>query len=232
MNASQTHRQQDVNFGDRTKLSGAGQKTLAWITLAESGPFTVYADVRFTAGSAAVLPFLVPVVTIEWGAGTATMSAEYRIAGRLRVPLAASAIRVEGRLVDVRGGAVPPDVVAEVAAFIARGIDGETLLNARTVVQSGAEGSVSTESERVLAVDGFNAGPGAVWLMLFEGATAPSGGASPRMATPAPAGAPFRIRPSSPREFVGGVRWAASASPLTLTPVPGASLYVETELLP
>ncbi len=232
MHASQTHRQQDINFGDRTKLTGSTTKTLAWMNLDESASFTVYADARFTAGPPAALPHLAAIVTIEWGAGAATVSAEYRIVGRLRVPLAASAIRVEGHLEDVRGLPVPGDVVAEVAAFIARGTDGETIPNAQTRVQSGAQGILSTRSERVLAVEGFNAGAGSLWVMLFEGPALPAAGAAPRMAAPAPAGAPFRMRPASAREFLGGVVWAASAAPLTFTPVPGAALYLEAEMVP
>jgi hypothetical protein len=229
---TKTRREQDVNFGDRTKLSGAsGVKTLAWINVGESEPFTVYAEARLT-GPAAVLPHIVPLVTIDWGAGTATMAAEHRIVGRLRVPLVASFIRVEGRLVTDQGQPAPADVLAEVSAFIACGTDGETRHNARAIVQTGDSGVLSVRSERILAVAGYNGSAAPLWMMLFDGPALPAAGAVPRMAAPAPAGGPFRMRPASPREFVGGVVWAASAAPLTLAPAAGAAFFVEAEILP
>jgi len=225
MGALETLRNQDVNFGDRTKLSGPSTKTLAWMNVPHAAPFTVYADARITGPA----ELIVPLVTIEWGAGTATVSAEYRIVGRLRVPLAASSIRVDARLVDHRGDPAPAGVVAEVTAFIACGTDGETIPNARALVQSGASGVLSDRSERVLALHGYNAGNDPLWLMLFEGHALPEPGAVPRMATPALR--LFRMRPVSPREFVAGVVWAASSTPLFFTPAPGAALHVEAEIL-
>jgi len=225
MGALETLRNQDVNFGDRTKLSGPSTKTLAWMNVPEAAPFTVYADAKITGPAA----LIIPLVTIEWGAGTATVSSEYRIVGRLRVPLAASSIRVDARLVDEGGAPVPAGVVAEVSAFIAAGTDGETIHNARTVVQSGTSGVLSVQSERVLAVHGYNAGSEPLWAMLFEGSALPVAGAVPRMATPA--ARLFRMRPASPREFVAGVVWAASSTPLVFTPAPGAALHVEAEIL-
>jgi hypothetical protein len=74
----------------------------------------------------------------------------------------------------------------------------------------------------VLAVEGHNGAATPVWIMLFEGLEAPTPGALPRMAAPVTANGTFRIRPASPREFVGGVRWAASGTPLTFSPAASA----------
>ena len=225
MGTLEAFRNQDVNFGDRTKLSGPSTKTLAWMNVPEAAPFTVYADATITGPAG----LIIPLVTIEWGAGTATVSSEYRIVGRLRVPLAASSIRVDARLVDDRGEPAPAGVSAEVSAFIATGVDGETLPNARAVVQSGASGVLSERSERVLAVHGYNAAADPAWLMLFEGRAVPAAGATPRLATPALR--VFQIRPASPRDFVAGVVWAASSTPLAFTPAPDAALHLEAEML-
>lgn len=234
MNASNALRDDDINFGDRTKLEGSTSKSLAIVTLAGSRPLTVYADVTKTTGpTPAAIERVVPIVTIEWGSGAASAKAEYRLAGRLRVPLVARSITVDGRLVDrVTGGSPPANVVMEVSVFIACGTDGQTILNTRTVVQTGADGVLSARSERVLAVSGHNGAASNVWIMLFEGATAPAAGDVPRMAAPAPAMSTFRMRPASPRDFASGVRWAASSAPLAFAPAAGASLFVEAELLP
>jgi hypothetical protein len=159
------------------------------------------------------------------------VKADYRLAGRLRVPLVARTVAVDGRLVDLAGQAPPADVTAEIATFVACGIDGETILNARALVQTGAGGILSSRSERVLAVEGHNGSAGPVWVMLFEGAQPPASGDVPRMAARVRTNGGFRMRPASPREFVGGVRWAASGTPIAFSPAAGASLLVEVELL-
>jgi hypothetical protein len=229
----QHHREREVNFGDRTKLTGKEQKTLASMSLDASGPFTVYATARVTA-PASLAPFVVTVVTLEWGHGGASVRADYQLVRRLRVPLAASMIQLAGRLVDIRTGEPASESAsADVAAFIARGTDGETLRNAFPVVQSGAGGALAVGAQQVLAVRGYNAGASTLWVMLFDGLAAPLVGDGPRLALPAPASpATFSCELTSPRAFLAGVWWAASAEPFTLAPAPGAALYVDVDFLP
>ncbi len=226
-------RDREVNFGDRTKLTGSERKTLASMSIDESGPFTVYASSKVTAPPA-LAPFLVVMTTLEWGHGGAAVRADYRIAKRLRVPLAASMIQLEGRLVDLRTGEpAPATASAEVSAFIARGTDGETIHNAFPVVRTGADGELAKGAQQVLAVRGYNTGASDLWVMLFDGATAPMSGDEPFVATPAPrAPGSFAWEPSSPRTFLSGVWWAASTAPFTLAAANGAALYLEAELLP
>lgn len=229
----QHRRDREVNFGDRTKLIGSERQTLASMSVAESAPYTVYASARVTA-PASLLPFIVPMVTLEWGHGGASVVAEYPIVRRLRVPLAASMIQLEGRLVDTRTGLAPPSTaVAEISAFIARGTDGETLHNARPIVQTGDRGELAEGPQHVLAIRGYHAGSANLWVMLFDVATVPGNGLEPHFATPAPASpATFVCEPKSPRPFLVGVWWAASSTPLTLTHAAGAQVHLEAEFLP
>ncbi len=228
-----TRRDHDVNFGDRTKLTGGERKTLAWMSLDDSAAFTVYASARLS-GPTALVSRIVPMVTIEWGHGGASIAADYPLVRRLRVPLAASTIKLEGRLVDIESGnPAPSDVHAEIAAFIAQGTDGETIPNTRTVVQSGASGILSEEPQQVLSVTGYLAtATSNLWLMLFDAVAVPPNGTPPRMAVPAHALAtPFALRTISSRAFFAGVTWAASSTPLVLTHALQASLHLEAEFL-
>lgn len=229
----QTLRNHDVNFGDRTKLRGSERMTLAWINVEESAAYTVYASARLS-GPAASVSRTVASVRIEWGHGGACVQADYPIVRRLRVPLAASMIKLEGSLLDVQTGApAPSDVEAEISAFIACGTDNETIPNARTIVQSGESGVLGEGAQRILAVHGHNGGSVGLWLMLFDAIAVPANGAAPRLAVPAPSAltAPFSLRPASPRDFLLGAVWAASSNALVLQREPNASLHVEAELM-
>lgn len=229
----QTLRDRDVNFGDRTKLRGSDRMTLAWINVEVSAAYTVYASARLT-GPASAVARTVASVRIEWGHGGACVQADYPIVRRLRVPLAASMIKLEGSLVDVQTGQpAPSDVEAEISAFIACGTDGETILSARTVVQSGESGVLGEGPQRILAVHGHNGGQVGLWLMLFDAIAVPANGAAPRLAVPAPSAitAPFSLRPASPRDFLIGAVWAASSNAIALQRAATASFHVETELM-
>jgi hypothetical protein len=229
----QLFRAQDVNFGDRTPLKGAERKTLAWMNQESAGPFTVYATATLRA-PAGFTGRVVPMVSLEWGHGGATVSAERPIVGRLRVPLAASIIKLEGHLVDMATGAPPPiDVTAEIAAFIASGTDGETILQTETLVAQGDGGTLATNPQRVLAVEGHTGGIGAVYVMLFDAPVVPPDGATPRLSVFAPSvlGGSFSRQLAAPRDFVSGIAWAPSITPLRLTRAVGATLHVEVDLL-
>jgi hypothetical protein len=222
--ARPTRRDRDVNWGDVTRLRGAERKTLAWMSVDESRALTVYAAARVRGASDVVC-----TVEIEWGHGGASVAEHYPIIHRLRVPLAASMVKIAGRLVDRQGQAPGQNVTADVFAFIASGIDGETLRNTRWVHQTGASGAIARGSERVLRIEGYNAGGADTWLMVFDGP--PEVGALPQMATPARAGRRFGLRRFDTQGFVQSVTWSASSSPLLLTPDPSASLRVDAELL-
>lgn len=219
-----TVRDREVNWGDKTTLTGNAQKTLAWASVDTSQGLIVYASARVTGA-----PDVVCVANIEWGHGGASLDQDFAIIERLRVPLAASMVKITGRLVDAKGKAPPPNVKCDVSVVIAPGADSETLRNTRWVHQSGAAGVVSNKPERVMRVEGFNAGAADTWLMVFDGKAEP--GAFPAMATPARAGRRFLLRRFDSQGFVNFVTWAASSTPLTFTADPRASLRVDTELL-
>jgi hypothetical protein len=224
-----TRRARDVNHGDRTLFRGGESKTLAWISVDSSQGFTVYATARVQPSNAAV----VPMVSIEWGHGGASLVAEYAVIKRLRVPLVGSMVKLSGRLVDAATGKPAPATVSgEITATIAPGSDGETLRPTWWVAQSGAQGLVVSGQQRVCTLDGYNAGSSACWVMVFDDVTRPADGALPVMARPA-ATFPrtFRLRRFDTRGFLHGVFWAASSTPLLLTFDPNASLRVDTELL-
>ena len=119
------------------------------------------------------------------GHGGASVDHDYAVIHRLRVPVAASMVKVSGRLRDPSGAAPPASVVAEVSALIAPGMDGETLRNTRWVAQQGASGTISDGPERVMRVEGYNAGAD-TWVMVFDGPGEPGG--FPAMARPVRAG--------------------------------------------
>jgi|GEM_PF-2567526 len=222
--ARPTRRDRDVNWGDATRLRGGERKTLAWMSVDQARALTVYATARVRGG-----PGVVCLVEIEWGHGGASVAEHYPVVGRLRVPLAASMVKMAGRLVDAQGQPPAASASADVFAFIAPGIDGETLRNTRWVHQIGAAGTVARAPERVLTVEGYSAGKANTWLMVFDG---PSEiGALPAMATPARAGRPFRLRRFDTQGFAQGVTWSASSTPLLLTPDKSARLRVDVELL-
>jgi hypothetical protein len=224
-----TRRARDVNHGDRTPLRGGESKTLAWISVSDSQAFTVYASARVQPSTANV----VPMISIEWGHGGASLVSEYAVIKRLRVPLVGSMVKLSGRLVDAATGKPAPATVSgEIAATIAPGSDGETLRATWWVAQSGAQGLAASGQQRVLTLDGYNAGSSPCWIMAFDDIARPADGTPPIMARPAPTfPRTFRLRRFDTRGFMRGVFWAASSTPLLLTFDPAASLRIDTEFL-
>ena len=222
-------RAHSVNFGDKTLIRGSDQrKPLAEISVAEAQAFTVYVTARVEP--AAALAF--PVVLLEWGNGGASIAArELRVYRRLRVPVVGSTVRLSGRLVDGNGNPLPPSskVTAKLVAFIAPGVDGETLRNTRWTAQHGAEGLVSDGPEQLVTVQGYPAAAAPRWLMLFDAVARPNDGAFPAMA--ASARRPYRLDRFDTQGFRYGVYWAASSTPMVLTFDPGADLRVDVEVL-
>lgn len=220
-----TRRSHEVNWGDKTRLSGNEKSTLAWISVEESQTFTVYGKARILPENARATVF----VTIEWGHGGASIDQEYEIIDFLRVPVTGSMVKVSGRLLDEFGQPPPDSVSADVALCIAPGSDGMTLRNTRWISQQGCVGVISPTQARVMSVEGFNAGDSPGWLMLFDGVPQPGG--VPAMAFPVGAGRRFQVRRFDAQGFRFGVHWIASSTPLKLTADDSASLRVDVELL-
>jgi hypothetical protein len=222
-----TRREREVNWGDKTKITGSEKKTLAWVSVAECRPMTVYATATLRGGAAtAGVAF---VVTIEWGHGGASIGHDYSVVRRLRVPVVASMVSVSGRLLDAKDHPPPATVSGEISVVIAAGSDGETLRNTRWVSQQGAEATVVNDPARVFRVEGYNAGAVDTWLMVFDGVG--NNGDFPAMARPVRAGRTFVMRRFDTQAFRTSVTWRASSTPLTLTKDPSASVRVDTELL-
>lgn len=224
-----TRRARDVNHGDRTLFRGGESKTLAWISVDNSQALTVYAAARIQPTTAKVIP----IVSVEWGHGGASLFSEYAVIKRLRVPLVASMVKLSGRLIDMATGKpAPSSVTGEITATIAPGSDGQTLRTTRWIAQTGAEGIAATGPQRVFTVDGYNASAAACWLMVFDDVQLPANGSTPVLARPA-ATFPrtFRVRRFDTVGFSRGVYWAASSTPLTLTFDAAAALRVDTELM-
>jgi hypothetical protein len=222
-----TRREREVNWGDKTKITGGEKKTLAWVSVAECRPMIVYATATLRGGAAAAgVAF---VVNVEWGHGGASIDHDYEVVHRLRVPVAASMVRVSGRLLDDGGKAPPATVSGEIAVFIAPGNDGETVRNTRWVHQDGYEDTIVADPARVVRVEGYNAGAVDTWLMVFDGVG--NNGDFPTMARPVRAGRSFVMRRFDTQAFRTSVTWRASSTPITLTKDPSALMRVDTELL-
>jgi hypothetical protein len=223
-----TARKRDVNFGDRVPIRGADTQPLAEISVDQSLPFTIYASaLRVDPPTAPVIP----LVSIEWGHGGASISArELPVYRRLRVPVVGSTVRVSGRMVTTTGA--PPDrtTTCHMVAFVAPGSDGEANLNTQWIAQTGAEGLISDGPEQLLALEGY---PSTLapprWLMVFDAIERPGNGTFPPLAVPVRR--TFRQRRFNSQGFRFGVYWAASSTPLTFTFDPTAALRVDVELL-
>jgi hypothetical protein len=224
-----TQRAHDVNFGDKMTVRGGERKSLANISVAQGGPFTVYAIAEVVAPTGS--PPVYPVVGVEWGHGGSSLKArELRIYRRLRFPVVGSTVSVAGWMVDDKGQAPPKTVVCRMAAFISPGSDGETLRNTNWISLSGPEGLVSTGPEHVLTVEGYPATPPADrWLMVFDATARPANGAYPALACPARRA--FRRDRFDSQGFRFGVFWAVSSTPITLTFLKTADLRVDVEVL-
>jgi hypothetical protein len=222
-----TPRTHEVNWGDKTRIVGKESKTLAWVSVAESRPMTVYATavIRGAAPGAGVAF----VANIEWGHGGASVAHDFPVVRRLRMPVAASMVKIAGRLLDRAGSPPAATVYGDISVLIAPGVDGDTLRNTTWISGTGARGAVSTRPERVMCVEGYNAGVADTWIMVFDGPG--QSGDAPQMARPVRAGRAFRMRRDDSQAFRSQVTWAASSTPLALTPDPAASMRVDAELL-
>jgi hypothetical protein len=221
-----TRREHAVNWGDRTRVVGRSSQTLAWVSLPASSPIVVYASVANARGST---KDLVCVVSIEWGHGGASVSSEFPIVRRLRVPLVASMVKISGRLASFAGGPPARDDSADVSAFVAQGSDVDTLRNTRWVRQSGPNGTIADSPQHLMRFECFNAGPTATFVHVFDGA--PETGGEPSILIPVGAGRRATARRYDSQAFAQSVTWGASSTSLTYTADPSASVRVDAELL-
>jgi len=197
---------QAVNWGDRTRIEGRDSQTLAWVSLDDCEALTVYAAATIRGA-----PDVVCLVSVEWGNGGASVTADYPLVKRLRVPLVASMVKLSGRLVTASGGAPPATVVADVSTFIARGHDGQTLRNTTWVTQIGASGSVASGPQRVVRVEGLTA--------AWQGRSCSSSTATTRRERrssrcPRRRASASRSTVSIRSRSVRGIHWAASSTPV------------------
>ena len=221
-------RSREVNWGDRTRITGSEQKTLAWVSVELSEPMIVYATAKLQGPSDG----MACVASIEWGHGGASVSQDYPIVHRLRVPLAASMVKVSGRIIDAAGKPAPLDVSADVSLVISPGSDGDTMRNTFWIRGTGNSGVLTEGPTRVVRLEGYNAGASvasATWVMFFDGPS--KNGDSPVVARPVRGGRTFAIPRFDTQAFRNGVTWSASSTPLTLTPDPTADLRVDAEVL-
>jgi hypothetical protein len=225
--ARPTRREREVNWGDKTRIAGNERKTLAWVSVEESRSMVVYATGAVRGGApSAGIAF---VLNIEWGHGGASVDHDYPLVHRLRVPLAASMVKVSGRLLDPGGKAPPASVVGEISVVIAPGSDGETLRNTQWVADGGYEGTLWSGPVRVMRVEGYNAGAADTWIMFCDGPGV--NGDVPTIARPVRAGRAFVVNRFDSQAFRQSITWFASSTPLTLTVNPSARLRVDAELL-
>ncbi len=220
-----------VNFGDRVRVRGDEQASLAWVRLEESHPFTVYVTARID-GPPALVDNVMAIATIEWGHGGASVTQEYPIIRRLRVPLAASMVRVSARLVADPPATPLADMSAELAAVVAPGVDGGRDRNTRWARQHGSAGVLSSEPQRVVALDGYNALATPRWIMLFDARAVPPDGTLPDLARPAPPYPNvFELGADDARPFHAGVSWAVSSTPVLLTRDAAADVRIDVGFL-
>jgi len=224
-----TRRTCDVNYGDRERVRGREQRSLAWISVEDSQAFMVYVSADIDA-PAALIPQIRAVASIEWGHGGASIAEDYPVARRLSVPVVGSMVRVNVRLVDVTGAAVPDAASAECAAVIAPGFDATTR-NTRWIVTHGSGGVLSERPERVVAVYGHNSTPFNRWFMLFDTRVPAAAGAAPVLARPALLTPPFDVGDCDSRPFFAGVAWGVSQDPIAYVPDGAADVHIEVGFL-
>jgi hypothetical protein len=220
-----TRRTREVNWGDRTRISGSEKKTLAWVSLDESGPIIVYASAIVSGPATGAACF----VNVEWGHGGASIEQGFPVIHRLRVPLAASMVKVSGELRLANGKTPPATVSADVSVVIAPGTDGETMRRTEWTIDAGPEGVISSGPARALRLEGFNGGAKDVWAMFFDGPA--TNGEVPIVMRPARRGRTFAIPRFDSQAFRTSLTWAASSTPMLLTKDPTALLRIDAELL-
>lgn len=220
-----TRREAEVNYGNKITLRGGQEaKSILWVSVEESDAFTVYASPKLPPSAD-----VVPMLTIEWGNGGSSVEAEYPLRRRLTLPLAASMIRLSGRLTSASGIALPSSVTCGVAAFIARGHAFEPSIS-RWINQTGSSGLVAEGPMRALRIEGFQTTGPVRWFMAFDSTVQPADGTIPVLVVPMlPPPRRFTIRG---RDFSHGLFWAASSTPLAFTFDASAAVRVDAELAP
>jgi hypothetical protein len=218
-------REREINWGNKSKITGADRATLAWVSVEESIALTLYASATVRGD-----PGFSCVVTVEWGHGGASVAQSYPVIHRLVVPLAASMVSVSGRLLDVAGHPAPPSVSADVSVILAPGIDPIAVRNTAWISSIGTFGALTTTPTRLVRVEALNVSGAALWLMLFDGA--PNGGERPAIVRRVPASRTTTVRRPDTQGFRQGIYYAASSSPLTYAPTTSTdALRVDAEIL-
>jgi hypothetical protein len=220
-----TRRDREVNWGDKTKIVGNERKTLAWVSVAESQSMIVYAKATLRGPAVGVAC----IVNVEWGHGGASVDQDFPVIQRLRVPIAASMVKVSGRLADAQSNPPASSVSCEVSVVIAPGQDGETLRNTEWIADGGAAGILVPGPARVMRIEGYNGGASDVWIMFCDGPAA--NGDVPLIARPVRVGQTFSVVRFDSQAFRTSLTWFASSTPLVLTRDPNARLRVDAELL-
>jgi hypothetical protein len=221
-------RGEQTNFGNAVMIAGGAAKSqsIAWVTADQSDSYTIYARATHKQGALAT-----PVLVVEWGHGGASIDRAFPLHRPLTLPLAASMVKLSGRLVGEGGGPAPEDARYEIAAFIARG-HADVPERTASVVQTGAMGLLGAGPQRLERLTGFRAAPwfSVRWVMLFDAASVRDvpDGTEPVLARPLPLYP--RCFDLGAREFGRGIVWAVSEHPLRLALDRGAIVRMEAEL--
>jgi len=238
-----TRRSRAVNFGDRTLLrSSAPRQQLAWVSVEQAQSFIVYAQAQVVQPPPGTeSPLVVPFVELEWGHGGASVFATFPVlpsaavqpGNVLRVPLAASMIKVSGVLLDEGGNEIDPTnpATAQVACVVAPGFDGIPQVPTEWIPVSGSNASVTGRPSKITRFFGYRiSGTAPLWAMLIDQASTPGNGAPPVLA--APVGlfpAVFDVPTPNGMPFSQGIWLALSSRPDALELASGASVLARIE---
>jgi hypothetical protein len=183
------------------------------------------------------------MVHITWGHGGTTAETnegsneqtnlDVDVTYRQRFPVAASTLDVEcfvAAFLKPNGGSpvkVPDGAVAKFRGFVSEGVDGLRLFPTRWVTQLNASTGVFARGQaRLASVRAFNPATAgnAVFFLLFDQDTAPTGGEVPFDGAPLPltnpaTGGLVPIPMGETRGFTRGVAWGVSSAPFAFAPV-------------
>lgn len=220
----------EVNFGNKTTLRGTEVRTLAQISLERSESLVVFAFAKLQNA----VPGTMCLLTLTWGHGGESISCDYELVHRMQVALAASTVRVEGRLVDASGGNNNlSSTQASISCVIGIGnVGGQTMQSTRWLHQRGNHGVLASEPTRLMCLEGFNIGSD-TYLMLFDQPPPDRPGAAidASIVRHVRGGMPFQISRPNSQAFRAGVYWLANSNPTLLDVDPQAQLWVEAEIL-
>jgi hypothetical protein len=228
-----------VNHGDRTLLRpGAARQQLAWVSVAESQPWVVYAQAQVKQQPE---QSVVPFVELEWGHGGASVFATFPIVpgtssspgNVLRVPLAASMVKASGVLLDEGGDPLDPTTPAsaQVSCVIAPGFDGIPQVPTEWLFFSGESGLITARPSKLTRCFGYLlTGSGPLWVMLLDSSSVPADGTPPVIAAPLGAfPATFDLALPNGLPFTQGVWLAVSSTAETLTVATSATAFARIE---